>query len=323
MTQASSISILIPCFNEEECLPALFSRFVCIVQELKDCTWNIILVNDGSSDDTEKVAVRCLEANSHWCSGVAINFSRNFGKESALLAGLDHFDQDACIIIDADLQDPPELIPQLIERWRAGADIVSATRESRDKDGFLKNITARHFYKLFRATSKLNILQDASDFRLLDKRVVEAIRSCRETVRFSKGFFAWAGFNHECVYFRRPKRHAGFTKWGSWKLWNYALDGIFNYSTAPLRIWSYIGLVITLASFFLALRTVLSAMHSGIQVPGYASIFTAVTFLGGVQLIGIGILGEYLGRTYLESKRRPSYIIRSITNFNSRMNSQS
>ncbi len=317
MTKVSSICILIPCFNEEACLPKLFEQLEVVQRQLSNCHLSIALINDGSDDSTHEIAIECLNQHRNWCSGMAIDFSRNFGKEAALLAGLDHCDQDACIIMDADLQDPPELIPLLIERWRTGADIVSATRKSRENDGFMKNLTATNFYKVFRVTSKLDIPQDSSDFRLLDRRVVEAIRSCRESIRFSKGFFAWAGFEQDSVYFKRPMRHAGTTKWGNWKLWNYALDGIFNYSTAPLRIWTYLGLSITVISFILALQTTLTTLTTGIDVPGYASIFTAVTFLGGVQLIGIGILGEYLGRTYLECKRRPSYVIKSITRFSS------
>ncbi len=308
-----SISVLVPCYNEEGCLRELFDRLGTIQQQLSTCHWQIILVNDGSIDSTHELGVQLLHSNRHWCSGVAIDFSRNFGKESAILAGLDHCNEDACIIMDADLQDPPELIPLLIESWQNGADIASATRISRQKDGYLKNLTARSFYKFFRATSKLNVTQDSSDFRLLDRKVIVAIRSCRESIRFSKGFFAWAGFKQDHVYYKRPERHAGISKWGSWKLWNYALDGIFNYSTSPLRIWTYIGAVITVIAFILALKTIIATLTNGIDVPGYASTFAAVTFLGGVQLMGIGILGEYLGRTYIESKRRPPYIVKSIT----------
>ncbi|WP_198410369.1 glycosyltransferase family 2 protein [Synechococcus sp. UW179B] len=309
------IDLLVPCFNEEECLPRLFDRLRQVCSEIKGISWKVIIVNDGSSDNTLRISKDQLRLNGHWCEGIVINFSRNFGKEAALIAGLDQCNNDACIIMDADLQDPPELLPELIQNWQDGYKVVSAARKSRTNDGYLKRITAKNFYKFFQATSKLEISQNASDFRLLDRQVIEAIRQCRESIRFSKGFFAWAGFKQITVYFKRPEREAGTTKWGGWKLWNYALDGIFNYSTSPLRIWTYLGLTITTISFLLAIKTVFSALIGGVNVPGYASIFTAVTFLGGVQLIGIGILGEYLGRAYVESKRRPIYIIESMQVF--------
>lgn len=310
-----SIDILIPCFNEAKCLRLLFDRLKKTCLEISDSKWTLILVNDGSRDETLDTATELLSTNEDWISGKLIDFSRNFGKEAAILAGLDHSTSDACIIMDADLQDPPELIPRMVEAWRKGVEVVSATRESREHDGYIKRQTARNFYKVFQLTSKLSISHNASDFRLIDKRVAEAIRSCRESIRFSKGFFAWAGFTESSIYFKRPERAAGITKWGSWKLWNYALDGIFNYSTAPLRIWSYMGLSITAISFAFGIRTAVAVYMDGVKVPGYASIFAAVTFLGGIQLIGIGILGEYLGRTYLETKRRPPYVLRSVKLF--------
>ena len=311
----SRIDILVPCLNEEECLPKLFNRLRQVCTKVKSIEWCVIIINDGSSDNTLSCSKYQLLKNKEWCDGIVINLSRNFGKEAALIAGLDQCNNDACIIMDADLQDPPELLPELIQNWQDGYKVVSAARKSRTNDGYLKRITAKNFYKFFQATSKLEISQNASDFRLLDRQVIEAIRQCRESIRFSKGFFAWAGFKQITVYFKRPEREEGITKWGGWKLWNYALDGIFNYSTSPLRIWTYLGLTITTISFLLAIKTIFTALIGGVNVPGYASIFTAVTFLGGVQLIGIGILGEYLGRAYVESKRRPIYIIESIKVF--------
>jgi glycosyltransferase involved in cell wall biosynthesis len=275
----TTITLLIPCFNEAASIRPLF-------RELRD--------------------------QSSWCRGRMLSFSRNFGKEAALIAGLDHCSSEACIILDADLQDPPELIPQMLESWQAGSKIVCAKRQDRRSDGFLKRTTALFFYRFFKRLSKLEVIVDASDFRLLDQSVVTAICQCRESVRFSKGFFAWAGFSTSYLVYDRPARLQGETKWGSWKLWNYALDGIFNFSSAPLRVWTYVGLSVMLTAFGLGLRIVIQSLTNNMSIPGYASIFVAVTFLGGIQLLGIGIIGEYLGRIYIEAKRRPLYVIREL-----------
>ena len=307
-----AISILIPCYNEEQCLSSLFKALDPICTNCSEIEWTLIFVNDGSRDATKTGLQHFLLDSTSWCHGKIIDLSRNFGKEAALIAGLDYCNSDACIIMDADLQDPPELIPAMVSEWMGGAQIVSAKRDDRSSDGPLKRFTAQSFYKIFRQTSKLYIEIDASDFRLLDKVVIEAIRNCRESVRFTKGFFAWAGFSSACVGYSRPKRLHGTTKWGGWKLWNYALDGIFNFSTAPLKIWSYVGMTVTLLSFLLAAKIFLQVLFNGVDAPGYASIFIAVTFLGGIQLMGIGIIGEYLGRTYIESKRRPIYLVKDL-----------
>ncbi|MCP9842083.1 glycosyltransferase family 2 protein [Synechococcus sp. J7-Johnson] len=309
---AYSVDILIPCFNEEACLPSLFSTLQATLRIQVNINWTLIIINDGSRDGTSNLALRLLKENEHWCRGKLIDLSRNFGKEAALIAGLDHSNGQATIIMDADLQDPPELIELMIKAWIDGAEVVNASRTDRGTDGILKILTASLFYRIFRLTSRLDIKFDVSDFRLLDHAVVSSITQCRETVRFSKGFFAWAGFQQHEIPYSRPDRVSGSGKWSYWKLWNYALDGIFSFSTAPLRIWTYAGLVITLIAFYFGVLTLFRTLILGIQLPGYSSIFTAVTFLGGAQLIGIGVLGEYLGRTYMESKRRPPYIIRKI-----------
>jgi len=308
----SSVSILIPCYNEEDCLSVLFQAIEPICTRHTKIEWTLLFVNDGSQDATKSIIHQLLQKNQSWCHGKIIDLSRNFGKEAALIAGLDNCKTDACIIMDADLQDPPGLIPEMIDEWINGAQIVSARREDRSSDGLLKRLTAQLFYRIFQRTSKLAIEIDASDFRLLDRVVIDAIRDCRESVRFTKGFFAWAGFSRSCVNYSRPRRLHGSTKWGGWKLWNYALDGIFNFSIAPLKIWSYTGLVVTVFSFLLGAKILFQVIFTGVDVPGYASIFMAVTFLGGVQLIGIGIIGEYLGRTYIESKKRPLYLVKDI-----------
>jgi len=313
-----SLSILIPCYNEEPCLGRLLHSLRQSCKPMAGIEWTLLFINDGSTDNTKAALHEQLLENSDWCCGEIIDFSRNFGKEAALIAGLDACRTDACIIMDADLQDPPDLIPDLINKWLEGFQVIIAKRADRTTDSRTKRITASLFYTIFRKTSKLDIEVDASDFRLLDRVVVNAICTCRETVRFTKGFFAWAGFSTEIVYYNRLERVSGNTKWKYWQLWNYALDGIFNFSTAPLRIWTYCGLLVTLLSFAFAARIILTTIVHGIDVPGYASMFVAVTFLGGIQLIGIGILGEYTGRTYMETKRRPLYLIRETIRIDAR-----
>ena len=309
-----SITIIIPCFNERECIHVLLQRLHQACVNLSLFKWSILFVDDGSTDGTEELILDCAHSHKEYCFSITLlSLSRNFGKEAALIAGLDHFSGDACIIMDADLQDPPDLIPALVQNWINGSRVVTAKRVDRTHDRWFKKTSARIFYRLFRAVSKFEIELDASDFRLLDKSVVKAITSCRESVRFSKGFFAWAGFQTSTVPFRRPERLLGETKWGIWRLWNYALDGVFNFSIAPLKIWSYIGIVITFLSFVLGLKEIFIAFIYGSAPSGYASTFVAITFLGGIQMVGIGVMGEYIGRIYLESKRRPLYVVKSQT----------
>ena len=307
-----SVTLLIPCYNEEDNISDLFNRLKLVCASCDAIEWHLLFVNDGSTDHTLQLLKGLIASDCSWCRASIIDFARNFGKESALIAGFDHFEGDCCIVMDADLQHPPELLPEMIRTWSVGSDLVSATRRIQSGTKGLRKLPSRLFYRVFRSTSKLNIPLDSSDFRLLDRVVVNAIRECRESIRFSKGFFAWAGFTNSIVYYDQPERVCGVAKWSSWKLWNYALDGIFNFTTAPLRIWSYLGIFITAISFGLGFSALINTLFHGVGVPGYASIFIAVTFLGGVQLIGIGVLGEYIGRTYLEVKRRPLYVIREV-----------
>lgn len=312
-----TVDLLIPCHNEEESAGPLISALENTIDEFekpqeKTVRFHLIIVDDGSSDQTCQRFEQLIQGAHAISGGSIISLSRNFGKEAAILAGLNHCSGDACIILDADLQDPPSLIPQMVRAWQEGCQVVNAVRHDRSSDSIMKRLTSEGFYSLFLKLSKLKVQFNASDFRLLDKAAVRAILDCDERVRFSKGFFAWIGFEQKNIYFKRPSRVSGTSKWGSWKLWNYALDGIFNFSTAPLRIWSYIGLFVTLSSFIVGLTAVVRVLFFGIDVPGYASLFFAVTFLGGLQLIGIGILGEYVGRSYMEAKRRPHYVIKRI-----------
>lgn len=312
-----SIDLLVPCYNEQDSAPSLLQELSRTIQDFKrdahnDFDFQLIIIDDGSTDMTVETFDQLLRSSADLAGGKIIQLSRNFGKEAAILAGLQHCNAEACIILDADLQDPPSLIPRMIEEWLLGYQVVNAVRSDRASDTYFKQMSSSAFYSIFLRLSKLNVEFNASDYRLLDRLAINAILACEERIRFSKGFFAWVGFKQKNIAFARPQRKAGLTKWNQWKLWNYALDGIFSFSTAPLRIWSYIGIVVTTVSFFVGLMAVFRVIFYGIDVPGYASLFFAVTFLGGLQLIGIGILGEYVGRTYVESKRRPIYLIKRI-----------
>ena len=317
MPSRLSIDLLVPCYNEQDSAPYLLQELSRTIQVFKkedhnDLDFRLIIVDDGSTDLTVKTFHQLLRSSADLAGGKIIQLSRNFGKEAAILAGLQHCDAEACIILDADLQDPPSLIPRMIEEWLVGHQVVNAVRSDRTSDTYFKKMSSSAFYSVFLRLSKLKVEFNASDYRLLDRLAIDAILACEERIRFSKGFFAWVGFKQKNIAFSRPERKAGLTKWNQWKLWNYALDGIFSFSTAPLRIWSYIGIVVTTASFFVGLMAVFRVIFYGIDVPGYASLFFAVTFLGGLQLIGIGILGEYVGRTYVETKRRPIFLIKHI-----------
>jgi len=303
------ISLLIPFFNEAENVVSTIAKLDSVARDL-DYDFELVAVNDGSSDDT----LRALEGiRSDVLTTIIVDLSRNFGKEAALTAGLSYADGDAVIPLDADLQDPPELIPRLIERWESGYEVVLAKRVDRSSDNYLKRTSAHLFYKVINGLSDFAIPEDVGDFRLMDRTVVDVLKQLPENRRFMKGLFAWAGFRTTTIEYARPPRVAGETKFNAWRLWNLALEGVTSFSTLPLRIWTYIGFLIAGASFlygsFIALRTLML----GIDVPGYASLLVAVLFLGGVQLIGLGILGEYLGRTYMEAKRRPAFIVRSAS----------
>lgn len=304
------ISLIVPVFNEEDSIP-IFYKSVRNLKELNDYIIEIVFINDGSSDNTEKT----IEEIVHIDPLVTyLSFTRNFGKEAALLAGIEYASGDAVIPIDVDLQDPIEVIPKLIEKWRHGADMVLAKRVDRTSDSYLKRTTSSVFYKLHNKISDPKIEENVGDFRLMSRNVVDNIKLMPERNLFMKGILSWVGGNIDIVEYQRPKRIAGSTKFNGWKLWNLALEGITSFSTVPLKIWTYLGLLIAGLSFFYGAWLVFQTLVWGNNVAGYPSLMVSVLFLGGVQLIGIGVLGEYIGRIYIETKNRPRYILRENNN---------
>lgn len=304
------ISLILPFFNEEENIAPFFARLRNALGTLQDCEFEYVCINDGSQDGTLE-ALRREQAQQ--AGMLIVDFTRNFGKEAALTAGLDHAGGDALIFMDTDLQHPPEVIPALIECWRTqGRPVVLARRRTRSTDGALYRSAARGFYRLHNSISEVRIPPDTGDFRLIDRLVAEQLKRLPESRRFMKGLFAWVGYEPAIVDYDVEPRFHGHTSFNKWRSWNLALEGITSFSTAPLRLWTYVGLTITFFGFLYASWIVLRTLLFGIETPGYASLLTAVVVIGGIQLIGIGIMGEYIGRIYLESKRRPVYLVRSI-----------
>lgn len=305
------ISLVVPAYNES----GNVKQFLDAAKEALGTTgmsYEIVVVNDGSTDDTLPRLMQLIGGNPELR---IIDLSRNFGKEAALTAGMDAAIGRAVIPMDADLQHPPKLIPLLIERWQQGFDVVLCRRASRDTDHWLQRWVSRLFYRVHNAVSELDIPQDVGDFRLLDRKVVEALRLLPERRRFMKGIFAWVGFRTSVIEFEADERHTGESNFSGWHLWNLALEGITSFSTVPLRIWTYVGGVVSIAAIGYATKVVVSTIISGSDLPGYPSLFCAILFLGGVQLIGIGVLGEYIGRIYSEVKQRPIYLVRSRHGF--------
>ena len=302
------LSIVVPLFNEAENLDSLFSRVAEVCDRLQ-VSYEIICVDDGSQDCTVQEVLTYRQQNP---AIKLVVLSRNFGKEIALTAGLDAAGGAAIVPIDADLQDPPELIESLMERWREGYDVVLATRRTRRGESWLKRLTARGFYKTIARLSPIPIPFNTGDFRLMDRKVLQVVQKMPERARFMKGMFAWVGFRTTQIYYDRPSRYRGQSRWNYWKLWNFAVDGIASFSTIPLKIWSYLGLVVSLLAFSYGLFLVGRTILLGADVPGYASIMVAVLFLGGIQLVSLGVLGEYLARIYEEVKGRPLYVVRDV-----------
>lgn len=302
------VSLIVPVFNEEQAI-SLFYQAVRRELRLDLCDVEIVFINDGSTDQTAEQAKALARADEQV---LLINFSRNFGKEPALFAGLEYATGDAVIPMDVDLQDPISVIPRLIAEWQKGADVVLAKRRDRASDSYLKRHSAAMFYHLLNRISYTRIEENVGDFRLMDRKVVNVIRALPEHQLFMKGVLSWAGFTTVVVEYERAQRVAGRSKFNGWKLWNLALEGITSFSTVPLQLWTYIGGGISIFAVLYAVYMVLDKIFFGNSVPGYPSLMTAILFLGGVQLIGIGILGEYVGRIYIEAKHRPRYVIKDV-----------
>jgi len=299
------LSIVVPVYNEQEILPAFHGRLTGVLSTIA-LRSEIIYVNDGSTDASLAFLMRLREDDPRIA---VLDLSRNFGKEIALSAGLDHAAGNAVVVIDADLQDPPELIPELLEGLREGYDMVFGKRMGRRGEPLLKRVTASLFYRLMRRLGTVAIPEDTGDFRALSRRAVEALKELEEQHRFMKGLFAWIGYPQKAVPYERLPRPAGRTKWNYWKLWNFALEGITSFSSAPLRVSTYMGLATALGAFFYALYVILKTLLFGDPVKGYPSLMVVMLFLGGIQLMSLGIIGEYLGRMYIETKRRPLYFL--------------
>jgi len=305
---ADRLTVVIAAFNEVEALPLLHPRVMAVLAQLDGLDCQVLYIDDGSHDGTWQ----CLQHIAADDPRVSLlRLSRNFGKEAALTAGLDHVGEGAALILDADGQDPPELIPQFVAKWRQGYDDVHGTRVRRAGESWLKRVTAHGFYRVIGRLSKTPIPQDTGDFRLLSPRALAALRQLRERHRFMKGLFGWIGFNPVAIPYQRESRAAGRSKFGFWKLWNFALEGITSFSSAPLRAATYLGLATALVAFVYAVWIVLKALLWGDAVAGWPTMMAVILFLGGVQLIALGLIGEYLGRLYEESKQRPLYLVDS------------
>jgi glycosyltransferase involved in cell wall biosynthesis len=311
MSEKKSISIVVPMYNEEAVFHTLFKVLEETLAQL-DVTYEVICVDDGSKDKTRELLMAKTQQDPRV---KAVLLSRNFGKEAAMTAAIDYASGDAVIPIDADLQDPPELIGQMVEKWREGFDVVYAKRVSRMTDTPMKRNTAGLFYRVFNMLSEIPIPENVGDYRLMDRRVVDAIKRLPEKDRFMKGLFCWPGFSSTSIEFERPERMEGETKFNYWKLWNFALNGITSFSSLPVRMGVYLGLIVSAVAFFYGLIILLKTLFTGVEVPGYASLMVVMLFIGGVQLFFLGLLGEYIGRIYKEVKNRPIYMVDKALGF--------
>lgn len=305
------ISIVVPMYNEAENLEMLYERLTGVLESLNR-TYEIICVNDGSKDDTLPRIIKINQLNP--CYKI-LDLSRNFGKEIALSAGLDYASGEVVVPIDADLQDPPELINDMLAKWDEGYDVVYAVRKQRDGESWFKKSTAKLFYRLIGKISPIDIPGNTGDFRLMSRQAVDAIKELRETHRFMKGLFGWIGFRQTAITYNRDARYAGKTKWNYGKLWNLALEGITSFSYMPLQWSMYFGFFVAFAAFLYGVFMIIRTLLYGNPVPGYPSLMVMVLFLGGIQLFTIGIIGEYIGRIYTESKQRPLYFVRESWGF--------
>jgi glycosyltransferase involved in cell wall biosynthesis len=305
MNSTDTLSILVPVYNEAAVLELFYTRISAVLDTL-DLDYELLFVDDGSSDDTPLLLAALAQRDPHV---KVLLFSRNFGKEAAMSAAIEHASGQAAIPIDADLQDPPELIPALVARWREGYDVVLARRASRAQDAALKRGTALAFYRLFNLVSDIQIPDNVGDFRLMDRKVLDVLKLMPEKDRFMKGLYSWPGFRQSVVEFERPERAGGTTKFNYWRLWNFALSGLTSFSTLPIRFSVYLGLFIAVCAFLFGFFIIAKTLLFGADTPGYASLMVVMLFLGGVQLFFLGLLGEYIGRIYREVKNRPLYVV--------------
>ena len=300
-----SLAIVVPAYNESDVIDTFHARLSAVLDGI-EASARVIYVDDGSTDDTWQKLAAIASADAR---AVSLRLSRNFGKEAAMTAGLDAADADAIVVIDADLQDPPELIPQLIARWREGFDVVYATRGERDGETRLKKFTSAAFYRVMERLSDTPLPRDTGDFRLLSRRAVAALGGLRERQRFMKGLFAWIGYRQASVVYHRDARYAGTTKWNYWRLGNLAIEGITSFSAAPLRVATWVGLTAAVLAFLYGIWVLIKVVAWGDPVRGYPTLMVVILFLGGIQLLALGVIGEYVGRTYAETKRRPLYYV--------------
>lgn len=300
------ITILIPAYNEEEALPMLYKRVSKIMNEMKNYEFELLFINDGSKDTTIEKIKQIREKDNRINY---VDFARNFGKEIAMIAGLDYATGDCVIIMDADLQDPPELIPQMVELWEQGYDDVYAKRKSRKGETWLKKFTSKMYYKVLQSLTRVEIQKDTGDFRLLDRRCVNALKKMRETGRCSKSMFSWIGYNKKEILYDRDPRIAGQTKWNYKKLIDLAIDGITAFTTSPLRIATYLSIPTFLAMVIYFIYVIIKCIRLGVMVQAYQAIILLILFFSGIQIIIIGIMGEYLGRIFNQSKNRPLYLV--------------
>ena len=303
------ISVLIPCHNEEKSLPLLYPELVKLMDSISNYEWELMFVNDGSTDGTLELLRQLRQQDQR------VNFvdlSRNFGKEAAMLAGFDYVTGDCMVIIDADLQDPPELIPEMIKWWEQGYEDVYAKRKTRGRESWLRKRLSLMFYRLLQSSSRFDVLQNVGDFRLLDRSCINALRQMRESERYTKGMYSWIGFKKKEIEFDRGNRVAGSSSWSFRQLFSLAIDGITSFTSLPLRISTVVGFIVSMLAFIYMIYVFIKALIWGDPVQGYPSLVILLLFLGGIQLLSLGIIGEYIGRIYNETKNRPDYIVREF-----------
>ncbi|MBR1546229.1 MAG: glycosyltransferase family 2 protein [Prevotella sp.] len=301
------VTVLIPCYNEESSLPALYQALKELMDGQREYIWEVLLVNDGSRDDTIGEIRRLRAQDKRICY---IDLSRNFGKENAMLAGFDYATGDCMVIMDADLQHPPHVIPEMLKLWEEGFEDVYAKRITRGKESWLRKRLTLFYYHILQKTTRVEVLENVGDFRLLDRKCIDALKQLRETQRYTKGMYCWVGFKKHEVLFEQGDRIAGQSSFNIWKLLSLAIDGITSFTTAPLRFATILGLIISIVAFSFMCYVLINTLIWGDPVQGYPTLMTVILFLGGVQLLSLGIIGEYLGRIFHETKGRPVYIVR-------------